>query len=311
MADWKKLKTIKIGNKTLYTLIKNHEKWLHEGDLIWRDKRLDLSKLTLEDLDLSGLDLSCVTMIQTRFINCNLSNTKMPSSMKFNCIFRRCNIENSSFRNSWLDTVSFDNCKMDDASFVGSKIDCIWISNCEYSGVNFGGTDIYNTRFDEIDFGKLDINGLKLATFHNGCAFTHCKNEPYIPMACPEIGSFIGYKVAKVPNRRSDNSYVIVVLEIPADARRSSAFDRKCRCDKAKVLRIENLRGKKLPKETVAWSCFHDSNPVRYRADEIVTPHADYLHLGSNFDPYRFNECSTGIHFFMNRQDAVNYIPKN
>ena len=27
-----------------------------------------------------------------------------------------------------------------------------------------------------------------------------------------------------------------------------------------------------------------------------------------DFDPVRWNECSTGIHFFMTREEALNYI---
>ena len=43
-------------------------------------------------------------------------------------------------------------------------------------------------------------------------------------------GSFIGWKKAK--------NYIIK-LEVLADAKRSSATGRKCRCDKAKVVAIE------------------------------------------------------------------------
>nr|DAE41777.1 MAG TPA: hypothetical protein [Caudoviricetes sp.] len=36
-----------------------------------------------------------------------------------------------------------------------------------------------------------------------------------------------------------------------------------------------------------------------YKVGEIVTV--------DDFDDNRWNECSTGIHFFINRQEAVNY----
>ena len=53
-------------------------------------------------------------------------------------------------------------------------------------------------------------------------------------MERPKEGSFIGYI-------RAMNH--LVVLEIPADAKRSSATTKKCRCSKAKVSRIEELDG--------------------------------------------------------------------
>lgn len=55
------------------------------------------------------------------------------------------------------------------------------------------------------------------------------------PFACPEEGSFIGFKCCQ--------RKLIVKLEIPADALRCSATGIKCRCSKAKVLSITNLDG--------------------------------------------------------------------
>ncbi|MBQ7199360.1 MAG: hypothetical protein IJS29_08870, partial [Selenomonadaceae bacterium] len=91
-------------------------------------------------------------------------------------------------------------------------------------------------------------------------------------LACPEVGSFIAFKKAHEK---------IVVLEIPADARRSSATSLKCRCDKAKVLRIENLDGSLSSLSEIA-SDF-DSNFV-YKVGEIVSV--------DDFDTNRWVECS-------------------
>ena len=55
------------------------------------------------------------------------------------------------------------------------------------------------------------------------------------PIACPEKGSFIGFKKCQ--------NDMIVKLEITEDALRCSATGRKCRCSKAKVLSITNLDG--------------------------------------------------------------------
>ena len=112
-------------------------------------------------------------------------------------------------------------------------------------------------------------------------------NVPFIPLACPDTGAFVGWKKA---------SGRIVCLEIPADAKRLSATSRKCRCDKAKVLSITELSGE--PCDLDAVNSDHDSAFV-YKVGEIVSV--------ENFDENRWNECSTGIHFFINRQEAVEY----
>ena len=65
---------------------------------------------------------------------------------------------------------------------------------------------------------------------------SEAENVPVIPMACPDTGSFTGWKKC-----RDDR---IVELEILDDARRSSATGRKCRCDKAIVKSIKSIDGK-------------------------------------------------------------------
>lgn len=120
-----------------------------------------------------------------------------------------------------------------------------------------------------------------------GANLCGAENVPFIPMTCPETGSFIGYKKA---------GGLIVKLEIGEDARRSSATGRKCRCDKAKVLSITNVDGTDAKVDKIASS--YNSDFI-YMIGEIVEE--------PNFCEDRFNECASGIHFFINRQEAVYY----
>ena len=113
------------------------------------------------------------------------------------------------------------------------------------------------------------------------------KNVPFIPYSCPDFGMFIGYKKA---------SGYIVELEIPEDAKRLSATTRKCRCDKAKVLRILNT-DRTVADVKEAKSDFNSD--FIYKVGEVVSV--------NNFNEDRWNECGTGIHFFINFQEAVNY----
>ena len=106
-------------------------------------------------------------------------------------------------------------------------------------------------------------------------------------IACPTDGSFIGWKKA---------SGYIVKLQIPEDARRSSAGGEKCRCDKAYVVEIQNADGTKADIETIHSN--HDANFV-YTVGATVEV--------SDFDGDRWNECAPGIHFFIDRRAAVEY----
>lgn len=110
---------------------------------------------------------------------------------------------------------------------------------------------------------------------------------PFVPFACPSDGAFIGWK--KVRN-------CLVMLEIPEDARRCSRTSQKCRCDKAKVLGITNLDTKESISEIKNTSY---SPAITYVVGEMVYP--------DSFDENRWNECSHGIHFFINKQNAIDY----
>ena len=113
------------------------------------------------------------------------------------------------------------------------------------------------------------------------------KNLPFIPYACPDTGSFIGYKKA---------NNMIIKLEITEDAKRTSATSRKCRCNKAKVLGIYDYNHNLLEDKEVASD--RDKDFI-YRVGEVAEV--------KDFDEDRWNECSTGIHFFINFQEAVKY----
>ena len=113
------------------------------------------------------------------------------------------------------------------------------------------------------------------------------KNLPFIPYVCPDTGSFIGYK--KANNK-------IVKLEISEDAKRLSATSRKCRCNKAKVLGIYDYERNLLEDKEVASD--RDKDFI-YRVGEVAEV--------KDFDEDRWNECSTGIHFFINFEEAVKY----
>ena len=78
---------------------------------------------------------------------------------------------------------------------------------------------------------------------------------------------------------------------------RCSATSRKCRCSEAKVISITTLTG---DYTDVTEICSNFDNDFIYKVGEIVKV--------ENFDTNRWNECSSGIHFFITRDEAVNYI---
>ena len=137
---------------------------------------------------------------------------------------------------------------------------------------NLAYADLRNADLKEANLRKVNLLGTKID----------------YPIACPETGSFIGYKKAYYG--------YIVKLQICEDAKRSSATTKKCRCSKALVLAIENIDESDSGLQEI--ESIYDPSFV-YRVGEIAEE--------PDFDDNRWYECAPGIHFFMDRQDAVDY----
>ena len=175
------------------------------------------------------------------------------------------------------------------ADLYGADLRGADLYGADLRGANLCGADLYRADLRGANLCGANLYGADLRGADLcGANLYGAKNIPFIPYACPDFGMFIGFKKAR------DN--LIVVLEIPEDAKRLSATGRKCRCDKARVLEIQNLDGTKSDK-TEAISQ-HDKDFI-YRVGEIVSV--------PDFCEDRWNECSEGIHFFINRQEAVDY----
>lgn len=157
------------------------------------------------------------------------------------------------------------------------------LSRADLSEAILHGTFFYRSV---LSFCKFKDNiGLQNAFFKNVDLSKICSNDFSLPMACPDTGAFIGWK--KCRDKCGDP--VIVKLLIPEDAKRSSATGRKCRCNKAIVLDIEGA--------DVAYSRYDIS--FVYKIGETIQV--------DNFEGNRFIECAPGIHFFINKQETIEY----
>ena len=178
-----------------------------------------------------------------------------------------------------------------------------WFEDCDGwkdMRANLTGANLYGAALTRADLTGADLTGAYLSRADltradlYGADLTGAENVPFIPYACPDFGIFIGFKKANgLINGEIKN--VLVTLEIPEEAKRLSSTGRKCRCDKAKVLRITDL--KEMVELETAYSQ-HDNSFI-YEVGKVVTV--------DDFDENRWNECSTGIHFFINKQEAINY----
>ena len=157
----------------------------------------------------------------------------------------------------------------------------------DLSGANLSGANLSRANLSWANLSGADLYGADLSGAKNVNTVNWNELTAFLPLVCPEEGSFIGWKKAHG---------LIVKLRITEDAKRSSATSRKCRCSKADVLEIQCLDGSLLDVESVPSD--KDSSFLYTVGETVEVP---------DFDDDRWNECSTGIHFFITRQEAVTY----
>ena len=170
---------------------------------------------------------------------------------------------------------NLSNADLRDANLRGANL-----SNADLRCANLSNADLFGANLRGANLSNADLCGASIDQMMWNIYTV------FYPLQCPESGSYIGYKKA---------SGLVVELEIPADARRSSATSRKCRASKAKVLSITDING----------------NPAGGQVKSNYDPDFVYT-IGetvevSDFDDDRWNECSTGIHHFITRAEAVIY----
>ena len=188
----------------------------------------------------------------------NLSNANL-----WNANLRNADLWNANLRNADLSNADLSNADLSNANLWNADLSNANLSNANLSNANLWNADLSNANL----WNALNI--------------------PFIPMACPDTGSFIAWKKAQGK---------IVKLFVPSDARRLSATGRKCRCDKATVIAIENIDG--TPADVTEVYSDYDNRFV-YKIHAHLTI--------DDFCEDRWKECSKGIHFFINRQEAVDY----
>lgn len=268
-----------ISQSKLNTAICKHEKWLKH--------KKGGKKLMLYNYDLTGLDFS----------GHNLSYASMQDSIIDDADFTDCILNNAIFNNSRLRRACFYEADCTECSF--KYADC---TDCDFTSTNLDGAQLSIARFYLSKFTETNLtNAFAYGADFRGCDFDDCKFDSIHTdeettgffLTCPEKGAFTAFKKAKL---YYGTERVIVELKVPASALRSSACSRKCRVSKAKVVSITSLDGKKK----------YTQNAYSMYASDFVYKVGKTVEV-KNFDKDRWNECSTGIHCFMTREEAVNY----
>lgn len=281
-----------IGLEEIERVLERHRHWQAKDCENWQEMRAVFKDVRFVDLVLNRYDFirvkfENVTFVGGCFCCCCFSATQMKevtfkSVRLIDCEFNGATIDSCDFRCCYCIGDSFDCCFISDSSFYGSFLT---LTHFDYGRI--ARTSFRNTNCS----GKVGFSNVTFIAMNK-------KDFPLVPMICPSEGAFIGWKKVKIAPREDG----IVKLLIPADAKRCSAGGKKCRCDKAIVLGIWRLSYDEscLKEEIEEAYSFYD-HLFRYKRGDVITP------TGKSFDDNRWEECSSGIHFFVDKQVAIDY----
>ena len=173
-----------------------------------------------------------------------------------------------------------------EAYLEGADLGGADLRGADLRGADLGGANLRGAYLGGAYLGGADLGGADLrGAYLRGADYSEYTS--FLLLQCPIEGSFIGWKKC--------DGY-IVKLKICEDAERSSSTSLKCRCSKAEVLEIQNLDGSVADITEICSN--YDKNFI-YKVGETIEV--------KDFDKCRWNECSTGIHFFIDRNMAVIY----
>lgn len=214
--------------------------------------------------------------------------------MEMNAILRGCRLSQLDLSNVDLSYVFIENSILDGVDLSCANLQYATIHRSLISNTCFYLADLRYANLENSYFRDSYLVGTKLVGANvyyctvSDVIFDSQSKSSFYPLICPEVGEFIGWK--KVEDD------LIVKLRIPDRAMRSSAYGRKCRCSEAEVLAIEYPDGHNYEKDQV--SSMNDPDFI-YTVGKTVSV--------KDYDTNRWHECSEGIHFFITRQEAVNF----
>ena len=277
---------IKYTADELNDILEKHEMWLKTG----KGYRANLDRTDLRCVDLNHANLSGASLIRADLCGADLSEANLENAILMGAKLREAdlritNLKRADLRYADLRGASLMAANLELAELGNANLEWTDFSEADLNGANLIDTELYGAR--------LDTAVMSPDTLIN------------FPLACPDEGAFIGWKKCVAFSPLLSHSIcvearyqepVIVKLCILNTAKRSSATGRKCRCDRAEVLDIQDMHGNRLV-DVAAYSQY--DRGFAYKVGEVVSV--------NNFDDCRWHECAPGIHFFITRQEALEY----
>jgi len=262
----------------LNNIITLHIEWIKGNS---KENCANLSYANLIGTNLSYANLIYANLSYTNLRNANLSYANLIGTNLSYADLSDVDLSDVDLSDANLSYTNLRNANLNYANLRYADLSYADLSDVDLSDANLSYTNLSYTNLRNANLRNANLN-------HANLRYADLNFVKYnyltagFNLSCPEEGEFIGFK-------KSFNGAIVKLL-ICKDAKRSSATTRKCRASKAKVLEISGGLEKAYSK--------YDSSFI-YEVGKTIEV--------KDFDEDRWNECSTGIHFFLTRKEAEEY----
>ena len=258
---------------------------------------MDCSNLDFSHYNLAGANFFAADLSLATFKHADLTNVRFDQANMRYVNLSKADCTGATFHDVNMDNMTanytrFMNCNFSHVSMIGGNLWRADLNGCDFHDVDMTHVKVDAANFSGSTFGRVNFREIygSPIPFHNVDLYD-CQEIPeriYNQFNILPEGELIGWK-------RLDNDFIAKLL-IPADAKRSCSSRRKCRASYVKVLIVDKA---------------DDLSYGNYIGHSVSYPETVY-EVGNFvypdwFDENKWHECSNGIHFFITREEAVNY----
>ena len=257
----------KITKEELKTILEQHKLWLNSNGK--EGKCADLSDAYLNSANLTSVDLRRADLSDSDLRGADLSGANLSGAN-----LTRANLIFTNLRCANLSSADLSGASLSGVDLIFANLICANLSSADLYYANLRCADLIDSDLSGANLSSADLSGADLTN-------TILDEKEQCRKGITLTEPMIGYKKAYCGK--------IITLEIPIGAKVFSINNNKRRTNKVKVI---NMQG-----ETELIS-IHDNDFKYHVGDEI-----DIIDFDDNYNI----ECSTGIHFFLTREEAENF----
>ena len=271
----------KITKEELKEILEQHKLWLRSDGK--ECKRADLSSVNLTDADLTRANLRFAVLRRANLTGVNLYGADLIGAYLTDANLTRVNLSDANLTRANLTHANLSGVDLSDADLAGADLTCANLRCANLTHANLYCVDLTYANLRRADLTRADLAGADLtdADLTNAdLTDTILDENEQCRKGIVLTEPMTGYKKA--------SGGKIITLEIPVGAKVFSINNNKRRANKAKVIDMQG--------ETELSSCY--DNKFKYHVGDEI----DIIDFDDNYNV----ECSTGIHFFLTREEAEN-----